>query len=92
VNDAPTGYWLRRGDEENLEAAAARLATTAQGEGWAVGPECDGERARVQRLDEAVAFALMRAQQARFEDPLTTPEARRWCETGRRERTGGTGP
>lgn len=78
VRDAPTGYWLRSGDDEALEAAAAAILSTEQRPGWRVGPECrTGEgRAEVRRLDDAAAFALARAASSQWASTLVADD---WC-------------
>lgn len=91
VREIPTGYWLRRGDVEALEQAAAKLLFSEQpaNGGWRVGPTCPGqsEPAYVSRLADAIAFSILRASHGTWNHPLASSVVERWCQEQRAPRS-----
>lgn len=69
-----TTFWTYAGDDFVLEKAAERIVTTEQDTAWPVGPTC---RRDIRRLDEAVAFSLLRSASGRWKetDATCTPPA-----------------
>jgi hypothetical protein len=69
VQKIGTNYTVTDGEDALIAAAAKVLVSSRQAQGWSVGPECaDAQssqpvKSTVFRLDEAFAFALLRAQQ-----------------------------
>lgn len=82
VEGISTGYWLGFGDDRALEAAASKIVSTPQEQGWAVGPRCPGssERAEALRLEDAVAFAIARANAPSWDADLSGDTLERWCD------------
>jgi hypothetical protein len=91
VQKIGTNYTVTDGENALIAAAAKMLVSSRQKQGWSVGPECAAAenghplKSTVFRLDEAVAFALLRAQQKDgWDAPLITPHDKtsflsQWC-------------
>lgn len=85
----PTDYAVTTGEDALLAEAARMIVTSPQREGWDVGPECDSNhsvKAKVYRLDEAYAFAMLRKAKGWDVPLINSPTSyfNRWCtETSR---------
>ena len=83
VLEVGTAYWSKWGDDAVLEAAAQKLLSVPQQDGWSIGPACTpahgGKLTEVHRLDDAVAIAFARSMQRQWEDDLSVAAVDRWC-------------
>jgi hypothetical protein len=82
VRQIGTSFWLSESEEVLLEKAASAITDSEQKDGWPLGPNCPGADgpAQVSRLGEAVAFALMRAANEAWEDPIEAGPGSGWCQ------------
>jgi hypothetical protein len=103
VRDINTNYTVSSDDDNIIAQAAHKLISSSQEQSWPVGPECEGKdkngkdiKMKIHRLDDAFAFALLRAQQTAlskdhmyqqgWDDRLLIPGTKsrlykRWCAT-----------
>lgn len=69
VREVPTSFGISASDELAIEQAANKILSSSQKSGWKVGPRCNGENGDqvVNRLGEALAFALIRKGAGRWD-------------------------